>query len=460
MNNTNSEHILIVDDEPLIRKSLHEVLSIEGYQTMMASCGNEALEKINQNSIDIVITDLKMPDINGITLLKTIKKKHPQIAVILITGHGNIETAVEAMKFGAFDYITKPVVDNEIKIIINKIRQQKKLVKENISLRKQLAQTQRDSFAQMIGASSQMQKIYTMIEAIADTKATVLITGESGTGKRLVALAIHENDNSRRNNRFVEVSCGALPENLLESELFGHIKGAFTGAIRDRTGRFELADKGTLFLDEIDAFGPPLQVKLLRAIQEGEFENVGSAETTHSDTRIIAATNQNLEKLIKEGAFREDLFYRLNVISIDLPPLRDKKEDIPQLINHFINKYNKRNKTKVTGISDETLKFLCDYDWPGNVRQLENAIEHALVIAKSDKITKAHLPQQLLRNKKYSTKQGKKPLKEVLGEPEKQIILDALNTCNWNRKKTAESLSINRCTLYNKMKRYSINASK
>ena len=457
MNNNNSEHILIVDDEPLIRKSLNEVLRLEGYKVSMAASGNEALEKIKQNTVNIVISDIKMQGVGGIELLKVLKKENPKISVILITGHGNIETAVEAMKLGAFDYITKPLVDNEIKIIIQKIIEQRKLIEENISLKEELAEVKRNSYGSMIGASSAMQKTYNMIETIAGTKATVLITGESGTGKRLVAMAIHQNDKIRKNNRFVEISCGALPENLLESELFGHIKGAFTGAIKDRKGRFELADKGTMFLDEIDSCSPALQVKLLRVLQEGEFENVGDTQTIKVDTRIIAATNQDLEALIKADKFRKDLFYRLNVISINVPPLRERKEDIPALVNHFIQKYNQKNNTKISEISKDLLDLFYGYNWPGNVRELENTIEHAVIISKSEKITRSHIPEHLSLRERKNNIDTPKSLKDIIAEPEKQVILTALNDSGWNKKRAAFALGINRCTLYNKMKRHAIN---
>lgn len=456
MNNNNSQHILIVDDEPLIRKSLTEILRLEGYKVSMAASGNEALEKLKQDTVNIVISDIKMPGIDGIELLKVLKKQNPKISVILITGHGNIENAVEAMKLGAFDYITKPLVDNEIKIIIQKIIEQRKLIEENISLKEELAEVKRSRYGNMIGGSLPMQKTYNMIETIAGTKATVLITGESGTGKRLVAMAIHQNDKIRKNNRFVEISCGALPENLLESELFGHTKGAFTGAIKDRQGRFELADKGTMFLDEIDAFSPALQVKLLRVLQEGEFENVGDTKTIKVDARIIAASNQDLEALIKADKFRKDLFYRLNVISINVPPLRERKEDIPALVNHFIQKYNQKNNAKVSEISKDLLDLFYGYNWPGNVRELENTIEHAVIMSKSERITRSHIPENLFLRERKNNIDTPKSLKDIIAEPEKQVILTALNDSGWNKKRTALALGINRCTLYNKMKRYDI----
>jgi len=297
----NGYRILIVDDEPLVRRSLYEILRADGYTASMASDAEEALDKMKKADFDIVISDMKMPKMDGIDLLKKVKSDYPRAEVVLITGFGNIETAVEAMKIGAFDYITKPIMDNEIKMIIEKIIERNKLIQENVSLKQQLADSHRSRFHSIIGQDPKMQKIYTMIEAIADSQVTVLINGESGTGKRLVAHAIHATDKIRRDKPFVEVSCGALPETLLESELFGHVKGAFTGAIKDRKGRFELAEGGTIFLDEIDTFSPSLQVKLLRILQDGEFERVGDTKTLKADLRIITATNQRLEKLIEEA---------------------------------------------------------------------------------------------------------------------------------------------------------------
>ena len=458
--NEENAYILIVDDEPLIRKSLFEILRIEGYNVDVASNGKEAIDKLKEAHFDIVITDVKMPNIDGIELLKMIRSDFGHMAVILITGFGMIETAVEAMRLGAFDYITKPIVDNEIKIIIKKIIEQKKLVDENIFLKKRLAATSRECFCNLIGADSKMQRIYNMVEAIANTKATVLLTGESGTGKRLVAMAIHSIDNKRKDKPFVEVSCGALPETLLESELFGHVKGAFTGAIKDRVGRFELADGGVILLDEIDAFSPALQVKLLRVLQEGEFERVGDTKTFKVDVRIIAATNRNLDELIKKGSFREDLYYRLNVISIDIPPLRERRQDIPLLVNSFIQKFCKANNKKISVISQGALAKLINYSWPGNVRELENCIERALILSNNGSITEKSLPKNFDDNNLTAVGSNGFSLRDALRDPEREILLKALEENNWNRKRTCDVLRINRTTLYNKMKRFGISGSK
>ena len=453
--------ILIADDEPLIRKSLYETLRLEGYEAEMAGDGAEAWEKMAQFPIDIVVADIKMPKLSGIDLLKQTKAKYPDIAVVLVTGYGTIEQAVEAMRLGAADYITKPIMDDEIKIVIKRIFDQRKLVEENVALRQQLARTVRDRFHRLVGKHEKMQRIYALIETVAETKATVLVKGESGTGKRLVSLAIHANDPQRRDKPFVEVSCATLPEALLESELFGHVKGAFTGAIRDRIGRFELAQGGTILLDEIDAFSPALQVKLLRVLQEGEFERVGDTKTVKVDVRIIAATNQNLEELITEGRFREDLYYRLNVIAIQLPPLRERKEDIPLLVNSFLEKFSDENKKRFSGISDGFLKALEAYHWPGNVRELENVIERATIVARGDRLTEQDLPDFFHETHGFTpqgqvTANNNRPLKEMLGDPEKKLILKTLKECHWNRKKAAALLGINRTTLYNKMRKYNL----
>ncbi len=455
-------HILIVDDEPLTRKSLYEILKFDGYKVSTASDGEQAWDLISRDPPDIVIADLKMPKIDGITLLKRIKETDSDIAVVLITAYGSIESAVEAMREGAFDYITKPILDNEIKIIIQRIFEQKKILEENRFLKKKLADTSRVKFYNIIGRNPKMQKIYNLIDAVASTNATVLIQGESGTGKRLIAHAIHYSDVNRRDKPFMEVSCGVLPESLLESELFGHVKGAFTTAIRDRQGRFEVADGGTVFLDEIDAFSPKLQVKLLRVLQEGEFERVGDTKTVKVDVRIIAATNQDLKKAIKEGTFREDLYYRLNVIPIYVPPLRERKDDIPLLVEHFLKKSTQRVKNKkVVDISKEAMDIFLEYDWPGNVRELENVIERAVILCKKDRIEKDDLPDFLKEIKpcfpvSFSTKRKIAPLKEALKSSEREIIENALRECGGNKKKAAQILGINRTTLYNKMRELGI----
>ncbi|MDD5668860.1 MAG: sigma-54 dependent transcriptional regulator [Candidatus Omnitrophica bacterium] len=334
---SNGSHILVVDDEPLVRRSLSEFLTMEGFTVSSASDGEEALEFLKKHTADVILADLKMPKCDGIELLQKVKVSHPNTTIIMITGFASIDSAVEAMKQGAYDYVTKPIVDSEIKIILDRIITQRNLLEENVKLKRQLSATLRDHFHNIVGKSKPMQKIYTLIEAILNTRATVLIYGESGTGKRLIAHAIHKYNEIERGKPFVEVSCGALTETLLESELFGHVKGAFTGAIKDKPGRFELAAGGTIFLDEIDAFSPALQVKLLRVLQDGEFERVGENKTIKIDIRVIAATNQDLQQLIELGKFRKDLFYRLNIILIEVPPLRDRKEDIPILADHFVS---------------------------------------------------------------------------------------------------------------------------
>ena len=454
---TNGRHILVVDDEPLVRNSLSEMLTLSGYSVTSASNGREALELLKSYTADIVISDLKMPQMDGVELLKQIREFYPDTPVILITGFASIDTAVEAMKEGAYDYITKPIIDTEIKIILERLVKQRQLLEENLKLKNQLSETQRSHFHDIIGKNEKMQKIYTLIEAITTTRATVLIHGESGTGKRLVAHAIHKYNEKERGKPFVEVSCGALTETLLESELFGHVKGAFTGSIKDRIGRFELADGGTIFLDEIDAFSPTLQVKLLRVLQEGEFEKVGDTNTIKVDVRIIAATNQNLQELIKQGKFRTDLYYRLNIIAIELPPLRERKEDIPLLAEDLIRKHAKRINKKIEGISQEALEILMRYDWPGNIRELENVIERAIILSKNKSIVPEDLPDFLNDlEEKLAENPDNFKLKDALRTPEKELIVRALKSVKWNRNEAARVLDINRTTLYKKMVQYGL----
>ncbi len=453
---SNRYDILIVDDEPLIRESLYEILRIDGYKAHMAQSGEEAVDIVRSEKMDIVVADMKLPKMNGLELLDQLKKENPDIEVILITGFGTIESAVEAMKKGAYDYITKPINDQEIKMIINKIVEKKEILKENKNLREIIAQTTPSSFCNLVGVSEKMQKVYQIIESVASSNATILITGESGTGKGLVAKAIHALDKNRKDKIFVEISCGALSETLLESELFGHMKGAFTGAIKDKEGRFEFARGGTIFLDEIDAFSPNLQVKLLRVLQDGVFERVGDNVTRRTDARIIVATNRNLTELVEKGQFREDLYYRINVISIHMPLLREHKEDINLLLTHFIEKYRKLNNKKITGISDEVKKLFMEYHWPGNVREFENAIEGAVIMVKTEIINRWDLPNEAKFTSSALKFTDGRSLKKVLEQPERDQIISALNECNWNRNQAASVLGINRTTLYNKMKKYKI----
>ena len=452
--------ILIVDDEPLIRESLYEILRIDGFRAMMAPNAEEALKEIANKSADIVLTDMKLPNMGGLDLIDKIKEISPETEVILITGYGSIETAVEAMKKGAYDYVTKPINDHEIKLMINKIVERKEILQENRDLREIIAEVSPSKFCNMIGGSDKMQRVYHVVDSVASSNATILITGESGTGKGLVARAVHEKDCHRQEKPFVEVSCGALSETLLESELFGHMKGAFTGAIKDKEGRFEFARGGTVFLDEIDAFSPSLQVKLLRVLQDGVFERVGDNMTRKTDARIIVATNRDLKELVSLGDFREDLFYRINVINITMPPLRERKDDIEILVEHFIARYNKINNKNVKGLSDEVRKLFILYNWPGNIRELENAIEGAVVMCRTDIINKWDVPNA----EKFSSSSTKpvngQSLKKVLEQPEKNMILSVLEECNWNRNRAAAVLGINRTTLYNKMKKFDISFNK
>ncbi|MFH1996479.1 MAG: sigma-54 dependent transcriptional regulator [Candidatus Omnitrophota bacterium] len=455
----NYKHILIVDDEPLTRKSLYEILKLEGYKVSTASNGGEAIGIVEKESPDIVITDLKMPHMDGVTLLRKIKELDSGPEVLLMTAFGSIENAVEAMKEGAFDYITKPIIDNEIKILIKRIFDQRSLVAENEALKKQLSETSRGQFHEIIGYNHRMQKIYNLIETVAPTNATVLIQGESGTGKQLIARAIHSSDPARKNKPFVEVSCGALPETLLESELFGHVKGSFTSAIRDRPGRFEVAEGGTIFLDEIDAFSPKLQVKLLRILQGGEFERVGDTKSIKADVRVLAATNQDLKKLIKEGLLREDLYYRLNVIPIDVPPLRERKDDIRVLVEHFLEKSLKKvENKKISSVSRKAMDLLENYGWPGNARELENVMERAVILCKNEIIDEEDLPDFFadvdVKERLEIVDPEDSSLKGALEASEKRIVEETLKRCGWNRKKAAETLGINRTTLYNKMEKH------
>lgn len=376
--------ILVVDDEENIRTIIKRAFQKEGFMVNTASSGNEALKELTRTSYDLVITDLKMPDGDGINLLKQIHSLYPETMVMVITAYASTESAVEAMKAGAIDYIVKPINIEELRIIVRNALEKKILKEENIRLKKELYE--RYSFHNIVGKSKKIREIFSLIEKIAPTNSTVLITGESGTGKELVAKAIHFSS-QRKDQPFVSINCGALPENLLESELFGHVKGSFTGAYTDKKGLFEVAHKGTILLDEISEMSLWMQVKLLRVLQEKKIRRVGGTEEKEVDVRIIASTNVDLSEKIKEGKFREDLYYRLNVIRINLPPLRDRREDIPLLVEHFIKIYNQKTGKNIKGIKEDALKILEAYHWPGNVRELENCIERAVVFETSDYIT-------------------------------------------------------------------------
>ncbi len=376
--------ILVVDDEENIRTIIKRAFQKEGFTVTTASSGNEALKELEKSSFDLVITDLKMPDGDGISLLKHIHSLSPDTMVMVITAYASTESAVEAMKAGAIDYIVKPINIEELRIIVRNALEKKILQEENLRLKKELYE--KYSFHNLIGKSKKIREIFSLIEKIAPTNSTVLITGESGTGKELVAKAIHYSS-LRKEQPFVSINCGALPEALLESELFGHVKGSFTGAYTDKKGLFETAHKGTILLDEISEMSLWMQVKLLRVLQDKKIRRVGGTEEKEVDVRIIASTNVDLSERIREGKFREDLFYRLNVIRINLPPLRERKEDIPLLVEHFIKIYNQKTGKSIQGIREDALKILESYYWPGNVRELENCIERAVVFETSDLIT-------------------------------------------------------------------------
>lgn len=396
MSSKTSGTILIADDEPNIRRVLDAVLTKEGYTVIAAENGKKAIDAVSTNTdIDVLITDLIMPDINGVELLETARQINPTVSVVMITAHGTIKSAVDAMRLGAFDYITKPFDMDELKVVVKRAFERRSLIEENRDLRHQLKT--RYKFENIIGASSRMQEVFKMVDRVADSRASVLIRGESGTGKELIARALHFNS-TRAQNPFVPVVCVALSEQLLESELFGHEKGSFTGAVGQKPGRFEMAHTGTLFLDEIGDIPGNVQMKLLRVLQEREFERVGGLKPIKVDVRLVTATNQDLEKGVKEGTFREDLFYRLQVVQINLPPLRDRIEDVPLLVEHFINKYSKENCKDIKYASPEALELMMSYKWPGNVRQLENTCERAIVLSdpNAQLITPDLLPPAIL----------------------------------------------------------------
>ena len=449
-------NILLVDDEQPIREALLLLLKNADYRISGCGSGQEAIQHLKNEQFDIVVTDLFLPDITGIDILKKAKELSPAIEVILITGHASAETAVRAMKEGAFDYITKPLNIEELRLIITKAIEKQQILSENISLKKQLRD--KYEFSNIIGSSPAMQKVFSRITKVIKTDSTVLVLGDSGTGKELIAKAIHSNG-PRRDKPFIAVHCGAIPENLLESELFGHTKGAFTGAIRDKMGKFEAANHGTIFLDEIATLPMHLQIKLLRVLQEQEVERIGSNRQIKLDVRIISATNVNLEEEVKKGAFRDDLFYRLNVIPVTLPPLRERVEDILPLVRHFLAKYCKEMDRPLMSIAREALMALEVYNWPGNVRELENVVERTVALTEGVQITLSDLPSNISRS--YS-EQEELPtrvtsrgvdLGKVLTDIEQKMISDALSLSDGVKARAAALLNMNRTTLVEKMRR-------
>lgn len=440
--------ILIVDDEVNLLQSLSDVLKRKGYVVATARNGLEALEKLKERYFNIAIVDFKMPKMGGMELLEVMKERYPQTLVVILTGYGTIQNAVEAMKKGAYNYLIKPFSPDEILLITNKIMEEENLREENRFLRQEL-----EKKGEIITQNKKMRRLKELIEQVARTEATVLITGETGTGKELVARAIYQSS-PRKKNLFIKVNCAALAEGVLESELFGHERGAFTDAYMQKKGRFELADRGTLFLDEIGDIPLTTQVKLLRVLQEGEFERVGAEETIKVDVRIIAATNQNLPQAIREKRFREDLFYRLNVVSLELPPLRERKEDIPLLAQYLLKKYKRLNKC-VEGISEEALDCFASYPWPGNIRELENTMERAVILAKKPLIKEEdlYLPSgDIASLDKASFSLGSKSLRKM----ERNLLAAVLGETKWNLSKAAQILEISRTTLYSKIKKHKL----
>jgi DNA-binding NtrC family response regulator len=448
--------ILIADDEQVQREMLEGFLVKQGYGIGTAADGSQALEKFKGSGFDLVLTDFRMPGMDGIQLLRELKRLNPEVMVVVLTAFGTVGTAVAAMKEGAYDYLNKPIDLDELLLLIQRVEKEVGLSRENRELREQLREKFKVDF--IISASRRMEEALNLVKRVAPSVATVLILGESGTGKELVARAIHYSS-PRADQPLVKVNCAALPENLLESELFGHEKGAFTGAVGRRIGRFEQADQGTIFLDEIGDLSPLLQSKLLRVLQEKEFERVGSSQTLKVDVRVIAATNHNLEEAIQKGTFREDLYYRLNVVTISLPPLRERKEDIPPLIEHFLKKYSRENQKPVVSLSKEAKDLLMNYPYPGNIRELENIIERAVVLCRGDSITTQDLPLNLQESKAEDLMKemaGGRTLRETLEEIERLQINQALEKSHGVQTKAAEELGISERVLRYKMKKYGI----
>ncbi len=456
-----NESVLVVDDSTEIRSSMAEVLKGEGFAVEMASDGQEAIEKAEKRFFDIVLTDLAMPRKSGMEVLDYLSKNSPETICIIITGFGSIQGAVQAMRQGAFDYLSKPIRPDEVMVVIEKALEVRELRRENRSLKQELRTM--FGFDRIVGTSKSMKDVFTLIEKVADTDSTVLVTGESGTGKELIAHAIHF-ASGRAERPFVPVNCAAIPEELLESELFGHEKGAFTHAIRTRIGRFELANKGTIFLDEIGEMSPALQVKLLRVLQERQFERVGGIKTIKVDIRIIAATNIDLQEAVAKGRFREDLFYRLNVIPIHVPPLRERKSDIPLLVKHFLKQFCIGKRSFIKGIDDEAMDCLVRYRWPGNVRELENIVERLVILANGPMISVKDLPEMILKEVGHRAAPVRIPsapsippegfsLSAAVEEFEKSLIIQALDKTGWVKNRAAKLLHMNRTTLIEKMKK-------
>ena len=448
--------VLIIDDDPVILDLISEILRTSGYEVAVAPNGESGIKELDNDYYDLVLTDLMMPDVDGMDVLNHVVTQLPKTMCIIFTGYGTIKSSVDAIKNGAFDYITKPITSDELLVVMEKALKFKSLEEENIRLKRELRQRYR--YSNLIGTSEALKTVYDLIEKVADTDSTILISGARGTGKELIARAIHYTS-SLSDKSLVVINCGAIPEQLLESELFGHEKGSFTGAYKSRIGRFEMANGGTIFLDEIGEMSPALQVKLLRVLQEQKFERVGGTKTIHVDVRIIAATNKNLTVAINKGKFREDLYYRLNVIPIKVPPLKKRKSDIPLLIDFFIKKFQKGKTKRITGFSPHAMDAMLDYDWPGNVRELENVIKRLIILCDNEVVNFDDLPDRIQQNTR-SIEPAEEDifeedlyLDEAVKDYEKRIILEALEKSNWVKTKAAKLLHINRTTLVEKIKK-------
>jgi DNA-binding NtrC family response regulator len=454
---SNQGSLLVVDDDRQVCQAMADYLRSLGHRTETAFTCLDAIERMGEFPFQVVLCDVCLPDADGFHLLQWAVEHAPNTDVILITGYGTIESAVEAIRMGAFDYITKPVIDAELNLSIQRALSQRLIVNENRQLRAQL--DDRFGLKNVVGRDYKMLRLFDLVESVADTRTTILVLGESGTGKTLTARAIHQLS-SRRDKPFVEVSCGALPDSLLESELFGHVAGAFTGATHDKVGKFLQADGGTIFLDEVATASPSLQVKLLRVLQDREFEPVGGTKTQKVDVRLVLATNRDLEEMVRQGEFREDLYYRINVITVTQPPLRERIGDILLLTEHYLAHFNEQMGKTIEGFNEEALGALRRYSWPGNVRELVNVVERSVVLSKGPYITLAELPDAIRREDVARTEVSPcgpgANLKSALALPERQIILDALAAHGWGRQETAKALGINRTTLYKKMKKYGI----
>ncbi|HEX7372163.1 MAG TPA: sigma-54 dependent transcriptional regulator [Thermodesulfobacteriota bacterium] len=453
------EKILVIDDSPEILTLFSEYLRAEGYEVDTSVDGSAGIEMIEKKAYDLILTDMKMPSIDGMKVLEFALNHSPDSICIILTGYGTVKNAVEAIKAGAFDYLTKPAKMDEILVTLKRALDYRNLKMENLNLKNQLKKKYR--FENIIGDHERIQKVFEIVEKVADTDSTILILGDSGTGKELIAKAIHYNS-YRRDRPFVPVNCAAIPSELLESELFGHEKGAFTNAIRTRIGRFELANGGTVFLDEIGDMNPLLQSKLLRVLQERQFERVGAVKTIKTDIRIIAATHQDLKVAVAQKKFREDLYYRLNVIPIRIPPLRERKSDIPLLAHHFLEHFNRSKKKRIRTISDEAMEALVRYDWPGNVRELENTVERVVILVDHDVIAAQDLPEKFHLLPEPEPAQVLEipeegiSLDSAVNEFERNLILQALIKTGWVKNKAARLLNLNRTTLIEKIKRQNL----